>query len=59
MTRFQSKIPFYDLTCYDEVPKLREVEKRLKTCLETMRQRAQDVEIKAARRVIPPKFRGV
>ena len=49
MTRSQSKIPFHNLTFYDEVPKLREVEKRLKTCLETLRQRAQEGEIKAGR----------
>ena len=49
MTRSQSKIPFHNLTFHDELPKLREVEKRLKTCLETIRQRAQDGEIKAGR----------
>ena len=49
MTQSQSKIPFHNLTFYDDLPKLRAVEERLKTFLETVRERAQEGKIKAGR----------
>ena len=49
MTQSQSKIPFHDLTFYDDLPKLRDVEARLKTFLKTARERAQRIEIEAGR----------
>lgn len=49
MTQSQSKIPFHNLTFYDDLPKLRDVEARLKTFLETTRKSAQRVEIEAGR----------
>jgi hypothetical protein len=49
MTQSQSKIPFNNLTFYDDLPKMRDVEARLKTFLETTRKSAQRVELEAAR----------
>ncbi|WP_412550739.1 AAA family ATPase [Shimia sp. MIT910701] len=49
MTKSQSKIPFHDLTFYDDLPKMRDVEARLKTFLEATRKRAQRIEIEAGR----------
>ncbi|MDO6734228.1 AAA family ATPase [Octadecabacter sp. 1_MG-2023] len=49
MTQSQSKIPFHNLTFYDDLPKMRDVEARLKTFLETTRRRAQRIEIEAGR----------
>ncbi|ALI56899.1 AAA family ATPase [Celeribacter marinus] len=49
MTQSQSKIPFHDLTFYDDLPKLRDVEARLKTFLKATRERAQRIAIEAGR----------
>ncbi|SMX42254.1 hypothetical protein [Octadecabacter ascidiaceicola] len=49
MTQSQSKIPFHDLTFYDDLPKLRDVEARLKAFLKTTRERVQPIEIEAGR----------
>ncbi|MEP0963757.1 MAG: AAA family ATPase [Roseobacter sp.] len=50
MTRSQSQIPFHNLSFYDELPNLREVETRLKNFLKTIREQAQRVEIEAGRK---------
>lgn len=49
MTQSQPKIPFHNLTFHDDLPKMRDVEARLKTFLETTRKRAQRVEIEVGR----------
>lgn len=49
MTQSQSKIPFHNLTFYDDLPKMRDVEARLKTFLESTRKRAQRIEIETGR----------
>jgi len=49
MTRSQSIIPFHGLVFSDELPKLRDVEKRLRTFLKTTREQAQRIEIAAGR----------
>ena len=50
MTQSQSKIPFHDLTFYDELPKLRDVETRLKVFLKNIREKTQRAEIEAGRK---------
>ena len=49
MTRSRTTIPFHDLTFHDDLPKLRDVEKRLKAFLKTTRETAQRAEIEAGR----------
>ncbi len=49
MTRSQTTIPFHNLNFHDDLPKLREVEARLKNCLTSIRERAQDAEVEAGR----------
>ena len=49
MTQSQSKIPFHNLTFHDDLPKLRDVEARLKAFLKTTRERVQRIEIEAGR----------
>ncbi|WP_417241824.1 AAA family ATPase [Celeribacter sp.] len=49
MTKSQSKIPFHDLTFYGELPKLRDVEGRLKAFLAKIREQAQQAEEDAGR----------
>lgn len=49
MTGTQSIIPFHNLLFSDELPKLRDVEKRLTTFLRTTREQAQRIEIEAGR----------
>jgi hypothetical protein len=49
MIQSQSKIPFHDLTFYDDLPKLRNIEARLKAFLKATRERVQRIEIEAGR----------
>ena len=49
MTRSQTIIPFHSLTFHDDLPKLRDVEKRLTNFLKTTREKAQRAEIEAGR----------
>ena len=49
MTRSQTTIPFHNLTFHDDLPKLRDVEKRLTNFLTTTREKAQRAEIEAGR----------
>jgi len=49
MTRSQSTIPFHNLTFHDDMPKQRDVEKRLNAFLKTIRESAQRAEIEAGR----------
>ncbi|MDC1297536.1 AAA family ATPase [Octadecabacter sp.] len=49
MTQSQSKIPGHNLTFHDDLPKLRDVEARLKAFLKTTRERVQRIEIEAGR----------
>ena len=49
MTQTQSKIQFHNLIFYDDLPKLGDVETRLKKFLETTRSNAQRVEMEAGR----------
>ena len=49
MPRSQSTIPFHNLTFHDDMPKQRDVEKRLDAFLKTIREAAQRVEIEAGR----------
>lgn len=49
MTRSQSTIPFHNLKFHDDIPKLRDVEKRLNAFLKTIRETAQRPEIEAGR----------
>ncbi|WP_106745079.1 AAA family ATPase [Yoonia maritima] len=49
MTNSQSKIPFHNLTFYDDLPKLGDVEARWKKFLKATRDAAQRAEIEAGR----------
>ena len=49
MTRSQTTIPFHNLTFHDDLPKLRDVEKRLTNFLKATREKAQRAEIEAGR----------
>ncbi|WP_299741144.1 hypothetical protein [uncultured Roseobacter sp.] len=49
MTRTKSTIPFHHLIFHDDLPKLRDVEKRLTNFLKASREKAQRAEIKAGR----------
>ena len=48
MTRSQTTIPFHNPTFHDDLPKLRDVEKRLANFLKTSREKAQRAEIEAS-----------
>lgn len=50
MTQSQSKIPFHNLTFHDDLPKLRDVETRLKVFLKTIREKTQRAEIEAGQK---------
>lgn len=49
MPRSHSTISFHNLTFHDDLPKLRDVEKRLRALLKTTREAAQRAEIEAGR----------
>ena len=49
MTRSTTTIPFHSLTFVDDLPRLREVEDRLKTFLRTIRHQRQDDDLTAGR----------
>ncbi len=49
MTTAQSTIPFHKRTFSDDLPKLRDVEKRLTSFLKTTCERAESTEIEAGR----------
>ena len=49
MTTTQSTISFHNLVFSDDLPKLRDVEKRLRTFLKTTRERAESLELGAGR----------
>jgi hypothetical protein len=49
MTRTKSTIPFHNLVFSDDLPKPRDIEKRLTNFLKTTREKAQRAEIEAGR----------